>query len=290
MSSILKSKKTKWTTFLTAAFLVACLAPSGAEARKRKKRRKKAPIAAKYNVRALGELMGTFKFGMSKDKVVRMLGSQLTERYKAKIKETSDVYEQDALRREKSAEIKKIRSSFTEFEGAKTGWDVSIIDDQFAHKTDESMLVYWEHNSNGNDQRRFFFFNGGRLYKMFIVMDSKSLPAGQRNFDFFKTLMVKRYGNGKLITKKKRSGATIPLLMDWATPTLHVQAIDKLSFYGSFCLMISDPKVESELAVARDSVRSVRKSNSVINSMLENDDNALPSLDSNSSAIDSALK
>lgn len=290
MSSILKSKQTKWTTFLAAAFLVACLAPSNADARRRKKRRKKAPVAAKINVRALGELMGTFKFGMSKDKVVRMLGNQLTERYKAKIRETSDIYQQDALRREKAAEIKKIRSSFTEFKGSKSGWDVSIIDDQFAHKTDESMLVYWEHNANGSDQRRFFFFNGGRLYKMYIVLDSTTLPAGQRNFDFFKTIMVKRYGQGKLVSEKKRSGQSVPLLMNWAAPSLHVQAIDKVSFYGSFCLMIADPTVEAEVTSARDAARIVHRKSSVIDSMIENDDNALPSLDSNSSAIDSALK
>lgn len=288
MSSIFQSKFSKWTSFLTAALFVATLAPSDADARRKKRRRKKAPVAAvaKVNVNALQELMGAFKFGMSKDRVLKVLDKQLEERYKAKIKQESDVYGQDALRREKKKKVKAIRASYSEFKGKKTGWDVSIIDDQFGHKTDESMLVYWEQNHEGADQRRFFFFHGGSLYKMFIVLDSKMLPVGRRNFETFSSLMSARYGGGKVVPKSKRTSA----LVDWSTNDLHVQAIDKVAFYGSFCLMIASQGTEASVMADRDSVRVVKKSNSIIDSMIEGDDALPPSLDSNSNAIDSAFK
>ncbi len=287
MSSIYKSKYSKWTTFITAAFVVAAFAPSGAEARRKRRKRPAATAPAKQvNTKALQELMGAFKFGMSKDRVLKVLKTQLDERYKAKIRGMSDVYGQDALRREKVKKVKEVQASYTEFKGRKTGWDVSIIDDQFGHKTGESMLVYWEQNSNGANQRRFFFFHGASLYKMFIVLDSKMLPVGKRNFATFKSLMSTRYGDGKVVAPTKRSSA----LIDWATPDIHVQAIDKLSFYGSFCLMISDPSVEAVVMTDRDGVRVAKKSNSIIDSMLEGENDLPPSLDTNSNAIDSALK
>ncbi len=282
------SSRSKWTLFLATLIAFSFIAPGTADAKRRKKKRKKAPVV-KINSEALGQLMGPFKFGMSKTKVLRILSKQLDERFADKIKDTSDVYGQDALRRQKKAMLKKVKSSYLEFEGKKSGWDVSIIDDQFEHKTGEAMLVYWENNADGNDQRRFFFFYQGNLYKMYIALNSSMLPVEQRNFDFFKSLMIKRYGAGKIVNHTKRNGDVIPKLVDWSAKNYHVQAIDKISFYGSFCLMISDPGVEASVVVARDEVRVDKGSNAVIDSMLEGD-SAPPSLDNNKSALDAVFK
>lgn len=289
MRAPFKSKRSWRTSLFAACFAVACLTPSAADAKRRKKNRKK-PVAAQVNTEALGQLMGPFAFGMSKDKILKLLSKQLDERYADKIKETNDVYTQDKLRREKKEAIKKIRSSYSEFKGSKTGWDVSIIDDQFGHRSDESMLVYWENNADGKDQRRFFFFHEGELYKMFITLDSSMLPAEQRSFDFFKNLMVKRYGEGKVVTEKKHNGDEYPVLVDWKSPKFHVQAIDKLHFYGSFCLSIANPKVETAVMAARDAVKETKKGNAVIDSMVADDDAPLPSLDANKAAVESITK
>jgi hypothetical protein len=290
MTFLPTSKASLGTILLAAIFALTCLAPGAADAKRKKKRKKKraAPVA-KISSEALGQLMGPFNFGMSKTKVLKILSRQLDERFEDKIKDTSDIAEQDQLRRKKKTMLKKVKASYVSFEGKKTGWDVSIIDDQFGHKTGESMLVYWENNADGNDQRRFFFFHEGNLFKMYIALNSSMLPQEQRSFDFFKSLMIKRYGPGKLVTHKKRSGDVVPVLVDWAAPKYHVQAIDKVSFYGSFCLMIADPSVEAAVMVARDENKVAKTGNAVIESMLEGDETP-PSLDNNKNALDSALR
>src|SRR5690606_18705558 len=129
--------------------------------RKRKeKESQSASTTPKANAKALAELMGAFKFGMAPGEVIKVVTSQITERYAEQIAATTDVYRQDELRRERDKEIEELCKSLVEFNGKKGGWDVSIIDDQFAHKTGESMMMHWETHQGRNQRRFFFFFEG----------------------------------------------------------------------------------------------------------------------------------
>lgn len=275
-----------WAIVVALAFAFSALGAGDAEAKrkKRRKKRKKAHVVHKINQKALGELMGPFKFGMSKKKVVKILAGEIKKRYDEKIKDTSDVYAQDKLRRNQKKELKRITKSYTEFKGKKTGWDVSIIDDQFDHKTDESMLVYWE-NVDGKDQRRFFFFHDGQLYKMFIALNSSMLKNEQQNFDYFRDIMANRYGQGSVIKERGKAVA-----VEWNSRKYHVKAINKLEFYGSFCLMVADPEREKTLVALREANKSERKKSSIINSMVEKDGADDPSLDDNKAAIKKVTK
>ena len=258
-----------------------------ADAKGRKKRRR-ANVVSKANAKALGQLMGRFKFGMSKNQVLKVLAREINERYAEKIKEATDIYTQDKLRRQKRAELRRIKKSFIAFKGRKTGWDVSIIDKEFAHNTGESMMVYWE-NVGGKDQRRFFFFHEGRLYKMFIALNSDMLKPSQRQFGFFQKIMEQRYGRGD-IHYANQDGAKTPTHISWATRRFRVRAIDKLQFYGNFCLSISDPQVEEALEPMRAAQRKPKARSRVIDSIVSKDDEEdTPNLDENSGALDGVL-
>jgi len=275
---------------LFAALFALGLTASDSEARRKGKRKgKKKAVAANVNAEALGELMGAFKFGMTKDDVLKVLAKQISDRYEEKVKETTDVYSQDKLRRDKKKEVARIKKSFTKFAGKKTGWDVSIVDDQFAHGSDESMMVYWENEAgSGKDQRRFFFFHDGRLYKMFIALNSSMLKGEQKNFAYFQNIMSARYGDGTTRYETDRNGVETPAALAWKTSKFRVEALDRLSFYGSFVLVISDPATNSVIAEARELNKRPKKSNAVIDSVLEGDED-VPSLDANKAAVESLI-
>ena len=243
-----------------------------------KKEEKVAPPNAEQK-KALGELMGSFKFGMSKDEVVAQLSQQIDERYAEQIKATNDVYAQDKLRKEKNKEVTRIKQSYTEFTGKKTGWDVSLIDEEFAHNTNEAMLVYWE-NQGGKNQRRFFFFHDGQLWKMFIAIDTKQLADDQRNFGFFRGLMEGRYGKG----------ATVNGRAVWKVPEFEVQAVDKMAFYGAFGLLIQNPaklKAITDIRVAN--APEVKKNDALIDVIKEKEGDGKINLDENKDAIDAII-
>jgi hypothetical protein len=259
---------------------------------KAKAKAKAAPTAQfKGDAKALGELMGPFKFGMSSKDILGILSKQIGEKYKDKIAGTTDVYAQDKLRRDRQAELDRIKKSYTDFKGTKTGWDVSIIDDQFAHNTDESMMVYWENDAESHkDQRRFFFFHDGRLYKMLIALNSSNLKNEQRTFDYFRGLMEARYGKGSVRSAKDADGVDRPVALEWRSKSHHVSALDKLAFYGSFVLVVADPAQESTLAEIRTQNARPKAKNTALETVLEKKGDDQLGLDDNKSAEDAVLK
>jgi hypothetical protein len=86
------------------------------------------PVSAEKK-KVLAELYGGFKFGMTKDEVLKVLSKQIDERYEEKIKATEDITKKDKLRSEKKRELSDVQKSYVEFNGKNVGgWDVSIIE------------------------------------------------------------------------------------------------------------------------------------------------------------------
>ncbi len=239
------------------SMLALCLSVGVADAKTKAK--PKAPVAAKTtktpvkkavvvtpeHKKAMAELLGPYKFGMSKPEVIAELTKQVDAQYADQIKGTTDVYVQDRLRKEKKADLARITSTFIEFNGKKSGWDVSMVEDEFAHNTAESMLVHWE-NQNGKNQRRFFFFVDSKLYKMFVSIDTSILPADKRNFETLQAAMFARFGEGDIDAGR----------IAWQAGEFNLYAVDKLKNYDAIGLVIADP-------VASKSLEGVRASKAV---------------------------
>jgi hypothetical protein len=280
---------------ILSVFALTCVFHDADAAKKKKKGKASKPAATaafKGDAKALGELMGPYKFGMTQKDVLGILYKQIGEKYKEKISATNDVYAQDKLRRKQKEEFDRIKKSFTKFEGKKTGWDVSIIDDQFAHNTDESMMVHWENAATGaaGDQRRFFFFYDGRLYKMLIALNSSQLKNEQRTFDYFRGLMEARYGKGSVKMQKDVDNVERPTGIEWRSKSHHVSALDKLAFYGSFVLVVAEPGQEQTLASVRSNSPKKPKSSTMQTVLIKDGEDDTPSLDENKAGSDAVLR
>jgi hypothetical protein len=247
---------------------------------KKPKPRKATAVSADHK-KALAELHGGFKFGMTKDEVIAVFSKQLDERYDEKIKATTDITAQDRLRRDKRNEVSRLQSSYTSFETSKTSpWDVSIVEEEFAHNTNEAMLERWE-NQGGKNQRRFFFFYEGKLWKMFLSLDVSIIPEDKRTFATFQAVMEGKYGPGEVDEGK----------ITWNTAEFDVRAVDKLKSYDALGLAIEDPRTRK----AVDAVRVAKappkhQTNSVIRAVIDTDHNDHPDVKSNSNAVDDVIR
>lgn len=254
-------------------------APKAEKAEKAPAKKAAPPVSAESK-KKLAELYAGFKFGMSKDEVLGVLRKQLDQKYEEKIKATTDVAAQDRLRSEKKGELLRISQSWTAFEGKRTGWDVSIIEEEFAHNTGEAMLERWE-NSSGKNQRRFFFFHEGKLWKMFVSLDVSIIPEDKKNFATFEAVMQGQYGPGDV-----ESG-----VITWRTDEFHVRAVDKLRTYDALAIIIEDPRVKQSLVAIREAKAPPKhETSAVIKSVIDTDKSDKPDPKANSNAVDAVIK
>jgi len=274
-------------SIVTALAFLFCVA-SVSEARPRKKT-KRSKAYKKPNQKAMGSLMGGYSFGSSSSDVKEIIIKKIKKRYHEKVLSTSDVYTQDKLRKKEKEEIAGVKRSITKFDGKKSGWDVSLIDDQFAHKTGESVMVHWE-NHDGRDQRRFFFFHNNRLYKMLLSLSTKKLKKVQRSFAYFEMKLQSMFGKGKVLIKADSKGNIAPFAIDWRTPKYHFMALDKLNFYGAFCLVIAEPKMEKDVDAERARNPVAKKKIREITRQVVRGEGDTPDLDEGADTIDGLIK
>jgi hypothetical protein len=268
------------------AFAEAKKAPAkkGAPAPKKEKApppKKKVAPPNEANKKNLQKNMLSFKFGMTKDEVLASLEKDIADRYDEKLKATTDVAQQDRIRKDRKAELGRVKSTFVTFEEKKESpWDVSIVEGEFAHGTDEAMMERWE-NDAGKNNRRFFFFHQGKLWKMFISLDVSILPEDKRNFETFQGVMNAQFGPGDV------DGGAIT----WTMPELEVRAVDKLRTYSAIGLVLEDPRVKKDLVALREAkAPPKRETAATIKAVIDPENKDKPDVKANSGAVDAVIK
>lgn len=261
---------------LPAILAGALLSPSG-EALAKKPAAAKVQQASEQTQRAISELAGKFKWGMSPEEVQKVVVDDINARFEERIRKEPAAARQDVIRAEQAAAIEKFTKSYTKFDGQKTGWDVSIVDREYAHKNNESMMVIWE-----KDQRRFMFFYRDMLWKQFIAFNAENPAFQGKTFDDFANLIQQRYGQASMTFRKARTSEDQQLdHLEWpASGDYVLWAIDLTQFYGNFCLSLWQRSKVAELEDGRRMNSPERRTSGVaVDDVLKNgggksDDNA----------------
>ena len=238
------------------------------------------PMVSAEHKKALAEKFGGFKFGMTKDEVLGVLQKQIDEQYEDKIKATTDIAQQDRLRKDKKSEVARVAGTYINFDSHNSPWDVSIVEGEFAHNTNESMMEHWE-NEGGKNQRRFFFFYDNKLWKMYISLDVSIIPEDKRNFETFRGVMENQFGKGGI------DGGTIA----WRAGEFDVRAIDRLKDYGALGFVVEDPRVrDSVLALRNEHKAPPHETSAVIKSVIDTDNKDHPDIHANGGAVDAVIQ
>jgi hypothetical protein len=196
---------------------------------KRKRRRKRRLKDNPAIMKALGDL----KWGMSAKEVINYYLKEIDEKYKEKLK-TKDIMKLDRLREQKKKEIKRLRKNYVEFKGQQTGWEVSIIGNEFTHHNNEAMLAIRQEHSQD-----YLFFIKDRLWKRFVAFDAERYKG--IDFATFVQKIEAMYGEGeKITTTDPDTNQQIISKVIWRDRTTQVEARDNTNFYGVFCLIYSD--------------------------------------------------
>ena len=112
------------------------------------------------------------RFGLTIDETVSFLKQRVENRYGVLIRDTMDVRDRDRLRREAIEEAEQIGQQIVKFDGTRSGWNVSVVKDEFGQGFGEEMLRLREGKTH-----LYFFFAGGLLYKLVISADKDQRNA-----------------------------------------------------------------------------------------------------------------
>ena len=202
-----------------------------------------APIAKAAEIK---ELKGEFTWGITPQQVKEKLFAKIDESYKDRLeKYRLDPAKSDAVRAQIKADKDRISKSYVKFEGRTPGWEVSIIDEEFVPNNGESMLVYQEAK-----QKRYFFFNGEALFKMFIAFD-KEIVQG-KSFVEFGEMMQQKFGKAQPVYRTLVIHGAKDQVLDtylWRSSEGDgLRLVDRSKFYDVYCLVVYDRSVADRQA------------------------------------------
>jgi len=202
-----------------------------------------APIAKAAEIK---ELKGDYTWGMSPQQVKEKLFAKIEENYKERLEKTRlDPAKNDGVRQQIKADKDRITKSFVKFEGHTPGWEVSIIDEEFVPGNGESMLVYQEAK-----QKRYFFFSGETLFKMFIAFDKEVVQG--KSFADFGELMQQKFGRAQPVYRTVVTHGMKEQVLDtfqWRSSEGDgLRLVDRSKFYDVYCLVIYDRSVADRQA------------------------------------------
>jgi hypothetical protein len=220
----------------------------------------RAPAASASEI---DKLKGEFKWGMTSQEVVGKVQEKVRTTFQERLdKSANDPTRNDRLRKEMMSEVDKVGGKLIKFDDQKTGYDVSIVDQEFLRNAGESMLVAKEETAT-----RYFFFSNDRLYKMFLAFDKDILQG--KSFRDFGKLMQKRFGKAREVTVQERNKAGVRTKLDhfiWGSKEGDaLRLVDRSEFYDVYCLVIYDTAVSRQ----QDELRQARASGPKQDSLIE---------------------
>ena len=119
-----------------ALLLFAASVPAGAKAPPPPPPTKSAAsqVTADAAGRAIGELAGKFKFGTTPEENMTLIEKDINAKFQPRIEAEKEAADQDRVRKERQDAIAQMRDSYIKFNGQKTGWDVSDVQEAWAER------------------------------------------------------------------------------------------------------------------------------------------------------------
>ena len=252
---------------------VAHAAPKKAKAAKAK------PLKPPPQSAEIAKTMGDLKWGTPRDVVYAHFADAIKARYKPLLAKAGGAVEEDKLRAKLKDELIKLKSSEVEFNGKKTGWDVSFLKGEFTHLNNESLFVVSDENSEN-----YYFFIQNKLWKWYKAFKTEAFSG--KNFDQFAEAIQARFGASQKREGDATHGGGKQSWLEWQDQSTRLRAIDNSGFYGFYCLVFEDKDTLRKLPQLRtNKVAQAKGGNSLVDSVTSDEANNAAA-DSNPDVMD----
>jgi hypothetical protein len=243
----------------------------GAKKGKKKKGKGKEPkevtVAPKSD--QIAPMIEEFKWGMTKDEVIKILSKKIQGEYQEKMAKAADPIKEDKLHQTMLQKIKALKDSYVEFKGQVTGFDSSLVKTEYTHKNGESMIIFPKDLKTERKWDDYFFFINEKLWKMFRAFDADMFPG--LTWNDVAAAMGTKFGEGPLKVKKYDSDTKIVhiLGLQWQDDNTLLTLLNYTTFYGIFCLRFEDKQMLKQIDSLRVNKPPVETTESIVDAITE---------------------
>jgi hypothetical protein len=189
---------------------------------------------------SISEQMEGLPWGMTHGSVMAFFDKQVRAAYAEELKNSGGLVEEDRIRGNMLRDLAKLKNSYLEFKGQRTGFEGSLIENEFTHNNNESMFMW-----DAGKYVEYMFFFEGRFWKRLRAFRKDQI--NNLDFDAYVGTLENRFGAGKEIMSPDGQFVTYK----WKNKDTYMTAEDRSSFYGVYCLVFSARATEDNLAKLR---------------------------------------
>jgi hypothetical protein len=188
----------------------------------------------------LSSELGGLKWGATLALVQTHVKRQIRKKYQKLLDEADDSLERRKLKGQLEREYQVVLGGYVKFDGQRTGMEVGIAGEEFRHGSGESVLQARE---SQND--RYYFFIGGKLWKMFNVLPSSAAEGG--SFEAFLAPLQQKHGRPTRVQRAKQGAERVPVAAIWRDGRTQLEARDRSEFFQSFTFSVADRRVQQRI-------------------------------------------
>jgi len=213
--------------------------PKGKAGKKCREAAKKAAAPIPDSEAIAGQMEG-IPWGLHYRGVMKNFENRINKEYEDELKAATGAVEEYDVRTKLMREIKKLKKSYVEFNGQTTGYEGAVLEGEFTHNNNESMLEW-----NADKFVEYLFFFNGRFWKRLRTFRKEALNIP--DFETYVGTLDAKFGPGKRFYDKDGNLSEVR----WKNDDTYMTATDKSGFYGVFCLYFTARVTEDNLAKLR---------------------------------------
>lgn len=190
-------------------------------------------LAKKGKKPALEDSLNGIKWGDSRGEVVKKISAKMD-----KDLDNDKSLRRDNIKKQRAMKAvmdkkSKFQKSRVQFKRKRTGYEVSLVADEFTPSNNESMLMLRDKYA-----QRYYMFIDGKFYKLVVAYNKNYLKGV--SFENFVGQTMKRYGRPKDIEYGEILGEEELMQASWASRKTELALNNKREMFNTYSMVFTD--------------------------------------------------
>ena len=215
----------------------------------------------------ISTILGELDWGDTHREVIVQAKAEIDAAYADDFKRyNGDTLQTDRLMRARRKDYKKVDENYIEFKGPRTGYESSVIAQEYKPNAGESMV-----RIDDDRGQRYYFFKDGKLWK--IVVAQNNAKGETNGFAGFVKQIQRKYGRPTRVDWEGEGSGRVMAGATWEDPNTRLVVRDQSAFFGTYSLKYLDlaagVRIEESRPERRDGDRTAVDDRQLSDTMAE---------------------